>query len=155
SADDRDRLRWASLLHDIGKLQVHSRILNKPGKLGAREWKAIHRHPEEGAKLAAPLAPWLGEWASTIEQHHERWDGAGYPYGLKGTEISLGARIVGAADAFEVMTANRPYKKAMSAGAARHELTRCAGAHFDPTVVRAFLNISLGRLRWVTGPVAS
>lgn len=151
---DRDRLRWASLLHDIGKLHVSPKILNKPGKLVRREWRHIHRHPEAGARIVAPLAPWLGEWAATVEQHHERWDGTGYPHRLKGDEISLGARIVAVADAYEVMTAVRSYKKAASAATARKELTRSAGTHFDPIVVRAFLNISIGRLRWVTGPVA-
>jgi putative nucleotidyltransferase with HDIG domain len=151
---DRDRLRWASLLHDIGKLHISPKILNKPGKLVRREWRHIHRHPENGAKIVAPLAPWLGEWAATVEQHHEKYDGSGYPKGLRGDEISLGARIVAVADAYEVMTAVRSYKKAASAATARKELTRSAGTHFDPTIVRAFLNISIGRLRWVTGPVA-
>lgn len=153
-AADRDRLRWASLLHDIGKLQVSPKILNKPGKLGRREWLHIHRHPEAGARIVAPLAPWLGEWAATVEQHHEKYDGSGYPRGLQGDEISLGARIVAVADAYEVMTAARSYKKAASASTARKELTASAGTHFDPAIVRAFLNISIGRLRWVTGPVA-
>ena len=151
---DRDRLRWAALLHDIGKLHVHPRILNKPSQLDRREWRHIHRHPEKGAQIAAPLAPWLGEWACTIEQHHERWDGRGYPHGLRGEEIGLGARIVAVADAYEVMTAVRAYKKAASATTARRELTAGAGTQFDPAVVRAFLNISIGRLRWVSGPVA-
>lgn len=151
---DRDRLRWAALLHDIGKLQVSPKILNKPGKLIRREWRHIHRHPEAGARIVAPLAPWLGEWAATVEQHHEKFDGSGYPQGLQGEEIVLGARIVAVADAYEVMTAARSYKKAASASTARKELTRAAGTHFDPVIVRAFLNISIGRLRWVSGPVA-
>jgi putative nucleotidyltransferase with HDIG domain len=151
---DRDRLRWASLLHDIGKLHVSPKILNKPGQLVRREWRHIHRHPEAGARIVAPLAGWLGEWAATVEQHHENYDGTGYPHRLKGDEICLGARIVAVADAYEVMTAARSYKKAASAASARKELTRSAGSHFDPAVVRAFLNISIGRLRWVTGPVA-
>ena len=152
--DDRDRLRWASLLHDIGKLHVPTKILNKAGKLDDHEWKVIHRHPVEGATLARPLLAFLGEWAATIEQHHERYDGTGYPHKLRGEQICQGARIVSVADSYEVMTAVRPYKKAMSASAARKELTRCAGSHFDPEIVRAFLNISIGRLRWAIGPVA-
>ena len=151
---DRDRLRWAALLHDIGKLQVSPKILNKPAKLIRREWRHIHRHPEAGARIVAPLAPWLGEWAATVEQHHEKFDGSGYPHRLKGQEICLGARIVAVADAYEVMTAVRSYKKAASASTARRELTASAGTHFDPAIVRAFLNISIGRLRWVAGPVA-
>lgn len=151
---DRDRLRWAALLHDVGKLGVPKGILNKPGKLDGDEWTVIHRHPAEGARLIAPLHDFLGPWAITVEQHHERWDGTGYPNGIAGHEISLGARIVCVADAYEVMTAVRPYKKALGATAARHELTRCAGTHFDPEVVRAFLNVSIGRVRRVAGPVA-
>lgn len=151
---DRDRLRWAALLHDIGKLHIRKRILNKPSALSSHEWRHIHRHPEEGAKITAPLSSWLGEWSLTIVQHHEKFDGTGYPAGLRGDDISLGARIVAVADAYEVMTAVRPYKKAMNAKDARAELTRCAGSHFDPSVVRAFLQVSVGRLRWVAGPTA-
>ena len=151
---DRDRLRWAALLHDIGKLHIRKRILNKPSALSSHEWRHIHRHPEEGARIAAPLSDWLGQWSLTIVQHHEKFDGTGYPAGLKGDDISLGARIVAVADAYEVMTAVRPYKKAMNAKDARAELTRCAGTHFDPHVVRAFLQVSVGRLRWVAGPAA-
>ena len=152
--DARDRLRWSSLLHDIGKLTVHPDILNKPGKPNAEEWIALQRHPLEGAKLTAPLMPWLGEWALAVEQHHEKYDGSGYPYGLAGEQISYGARIVAVADVFETMTAKRSYKDAISPALARAELTRCAGAHFDADVVRAFLNISLGRLRWAAGPAS-
>ena len=151
---DRDRLRWSALLHDVGKLTVHPHILNKPAKLTEEEWKVIHRHPLEGARLAGPLLPWLGEWAKTIEQHHERHDGAGYPFGLGGHEISLGGRIVAVADSFDTMTAARPYARAKSAEAARRELARCSGTQFDPAMVRAFLNISIGRLRWAAGPLA-
>jgi len=152
--EDRDRLRWAALLHDIGKLQVSGAILNKPGKPEPHEWDILKQHPEEGARLAAPLLAWLGRWGSAIEQHHERYDGRGYPNGLSGAEISIGGRIVCLTDSFETMTAARPYKKPMSASAAREELARCAGEQFDPNVVRSFLNISLGRLRWTVGPAA-
>ncbi|HEX5266514.1 MAG TPA: HD domain-containing phosphohydrolase [Acidimicrobiales bacterium] len=152
--DDLDRLRWSALLHDIGKIHVSPRILNKPGQLQPDEWEAILRHPEEGARLAAPLEPWLGEWAQVIVQHHERWDGSGYPHGLGGREISYGARIVAMADAYEVMTASRSYKMPMSVAAARRELTTHAGSQFDPQVVRAFLEVSIGRLRGITGPLS-
>ena len=151
---DRDRLRWAALLHDIGKLHVPTRILNKPKKPTEKEWAVLKSHPARGARITAPLAAWLGSWADTIEQHHERWDGAGYPNGLSGADISLGARIVAVADAYEVMTAPRPYSRPVSAAAARQELARCAGAQFDPEVVRAFLNISIGKLRKVIGPIS-
>lgn len=150
---DRERLRWAALIHDIGKLDVPVKILNKPASLDTVELEVVRQHPLRGLAIAAPLAAWLGEWATGIDQHHERWDGSGYPYGLAGREIGFGARIVAVADAFEVMTAPRPYSRPISPRAAREELVRHAGGQFDPQVVRAFLNISLGRLRAVIGPL--
>ncbi|MGQ0848319.1 MAG: HD domain-containing phosphohydrolase [Actinomycetota bacterium] len=151
----RDRLRWAALLHDIGKLEVPAEILNKPSSLDAEEWKQIHRHPLEGMRLIAPIVGWLGPWATTIEHHHERWDGSGYPHGLAGEDIALGARIVAVADAYDVMVTGRSYKTKMSHADARAEVARHAGAQFDPRVVRALMNIALGRLRWSTGPLAA
>jgi putative nucleotidyltransferase with HDIG domain len=151
---DRDRLRWAALLHDIGKLQVPSTTLNKAGRPNEAEWAQIERHPFEGRRIAAPLLPWLGEWGEVIAQHHERHDGGGYPAGLRGSEISLGARIVALADAFEVMTAPRSYQRPRTPAAARRELARCAGTQFDPDIVRAFFAISIGRLWRVVGPVS-
>ncbi|MGH9043301.1 MAG: HD domain-containing phosphohydrolase [Acidimicrobiales bacterium] len=143
----RDRLRWSSLLHDIGKLTVHAHVLNKTEVLSDEEWAVIKRHPLEGARLTAPLSKWLGEWAATIAQHHERFDGKGYPYGLSGRHISLGARIVAVADSYDVMTSMRSYKRPMSPDKARQELARCAGSQFDPDIVRAFLAVSVWRLR--------
>ena len=151
---DRDRLRWAALLHDIGKLQVPSTTLNKAGKPNEAEWAQIERHPLEGKRIAAPLLPWLGEWGEVIAQHHERYDGHGYPARLRGAEISLGARIVALADAFEVMTAPRSYQRPRTPAAARRELARCAGTQFDPDIVRAFFALSIGRLWRVVGPVS-
>lgn len=150
-AGARDRLRWASLLHDAGKLTVDRSVLSKSTALSPAEWDVLRRHPLEGARLVAPLAPWLGEWGLAVAQHHERFDGSGYPFGLRGEEISLAARIVSVADAFEVMTARRSYKDAVSPSAARAELTRCAGTQFDPEIVRAFLAISLRRLGLAIG----
>ena len=150
---DRMRLRWAALVHDLGKLVVPGRVLNGGSDLSDDEWETIRRHPHEGQRLAAGLLPWLGEWGAAVVAHHERWDGSGYPAGLAGADIPYGARIVAVADAFEVMTSARSYHRPRSAAAARKELTRCAGAQFDPQVVRAFLGISVGRLRWVLGPV--
>jgi len=154
SSADRDRLRWSALLHDIGKLTVHAEVLNKTEKLSAADWEELKSHPLEGARLIAPLSSWLGEWSLTVAQHHEKHDGTGYPYGLAGEEISLGARIVAVADSFEVMTAARAYKRPASPSWARQELTRCAGTQFDPVIVRAFLNISIGRLRRAIGPIS-
>jgi HD domain len=154
ATDDRDRLRWAGLLHDVGKLKVAPAILNKPSEPDESEWEILRRHPDEGARLMSPLAAWLGPWAASVEQHHERWDGTGYPRGLAGEQICLGGRMVAVADAFEVMTSTRPYQRPVSADAARKELARCAGSHFDPVTVRAFLNISVGRLRATMGPLS-
>ena len=151
---DRDRLRWAALLHDLGKLQVPVLVLNKPGKLDDGEFSLIKRHPVIGAELAGPLLPWLGEWGRGILDHHERYDGRGYPNGVAGTEISLAGRIVGVVDSFETMTAARAYKKPMSTKFARKELADCAGTQFDPVVVRAFLGISLPKLMWAMGPLS-
>ncbi len=144
---DRARLRLAALVHDVGKLTVSADILRKPGRPNSEEWATLQGHPEAGIELAEPLAAWLGPWTGSINEHHERFDGTGYPRRLNGDRISLAGRIVAVADAFETMTANRPYKKQMSVSAARKELTDCAGSHFDPAVVRAFTEISLPRLR--------
>ncbi len=152
--EDRDRLRWSALLHDIGKLTVDGSILNKPGKPDEAEWRILQGHPLEGARLAAPLAAWLGPWADTIAQHHEKFDGTGYPFGLSGEQISLGGRIVAVADCYETMTAVRSYKAAMTAEAARKELAACAGTHFDPVIVRAFLEASVGRFNLLGGPLS-
>jgi hypothetical protein len=130
-------------------------ILAKRGEPTDEEWAFLREHPAAGARLAAPLRDWLGEWGDAIEQHHERWDGRGYPRGLAGTEISLAARIVAVADVFDVITSSRTYKEPSTPSAARMEITRCAGSQFDPDVVRAFLAISVrrgrlaGALAWV------
>ena len=148
---DCARLRWAALLHDIGKLEVPAEILSKPARLTSTEMDNVRRHPDEGARLIGPLAAWLGEWAGAVPHHHERFDGRGYPRGLAGEQISLAGRIVAVADSYEVMTAMRPYSKPIGVTAARQELVKCSGAQFDPVVVRAFLNISVGRLWRVVG----
>lgn len=152
--EDANRLRWAALLHDIGKLEVPTTILNKRGALNEIEHAIITEHPDAGARLAGPLAEWLGEWRHAIDQHHEKFDGTGYPRQLSGYDISEAGRIVAVTDAFETMTAVRSYKKASSVPDAREELVRGSGTHFDPDVVRAFLAISLPRLYRVIGPLA-
>ena len=151
---DAERLRWAALLHDLGKLMVPAEILNKDGRPTDAEWEILKTHPAEGVKLAAPIAAWLGEWLGAIGEHHERWDGDGYPSGLAGYDIHLGARIVSVADTYDVITSPRSYKKPISAEYARAEIARCAGSQFDPAVVRAFLSVGIGRLRFIAGPMA-
>ena len=114
----------------------------------------MRSHPEAGARAAADLLPWLGDWGSAILEHHERFDGTGYPQGLQGLDISRAGRLLAVVDAYEVITAARSYKRPTSTVKAREELARCAGSHFDPAIVRAFLAISLPRLLWATGPLS-
>ncbi|MEP2370651.1 HD-GYP domain-containing protein [Ilumatobacter sp.] len=154
TGSELDKLRWAALLHDVGKTAIATEILNKPGRLTDDEYDIVKTHPDEGRALVAPLSDWLGDSIQAVWQHHERFDGGGYPQGLSGTDISFAARVVTVADSYDVMTSARSYKKPMSAEAARTELAACSGAQFDPVVVRAFLNVSLGRLRLMTGPLA-
>ena len=145
SSDDRERLRWSALLHDIGKLHVTAGVLNKVGKPNPDEWESLQQHPTEGARIAGVLATWLGPWGLAIVQHHERFDGGGYPHGLRGEEISLAGRIVAVADAYEVMTSARSYAPPVAPAAARQELVSCAGGHFDPEIVHAFLRIAVAK----------
>ena len=135
--DALERLRWAALLHDVGKIEVPTEILNKQGKLTDEEFEVIKGHPEAGAVLVEPLREWLGDEILAVVQHHERFDGRGYPHGLAGEEISLAGRIVAVADTFDVITSARSYKKPMSPVEARREIQRCAGTQFDPSVARA------------------
>lgn len=153
--DELDRLNWAALIHDIGKLEVPAEILNKPGRPTNDEWTVLRAHPGAGSRYVEPLRPWLGGWVDAATQHHERWDGGGYPSGLSGADISLAGRIVSIADAFDVMTAARSYKQPLGAAQARTELTRSSGTQFDPALVRSFLQISLGRMRRLIGPLGA
>ena len=151
---DANLLRWAALLHDVGKLRVPREILTSDRRPTPAEWKVLTTHPAQGMALTESLADWLGEWRRTIGEHHERWDGNGYPNRLGRDQIHLGARIVAVADAFDVMTSARSYKQPVPAAVAREEIARCASTQFDPTVVRAFLNVGLRRLRFALGPLA-
>jgi putative nucleotidyltransferase with HDIG domain len=142
-------LEWlvhGALLHDLGKLGVAEAILEKPGPLTQEEWKVIRRHPEIGAKMIEPLEVLCGV-APVVRHHHERPDGSGYPDGLEGEEIALGARIAAAVDAYDVMLRGRPYRRERSQpqrkrpksspGEALGELRREAGGQFDRRVVEA------------------
>ena len=152
--EELDRLNWAALLHDVGKLDVSTEILNKPGKPTDEEWEQLRRHPLYGETLVEPLNEWLGTWTDAVGYHHENWDGKGYPRGIAGEEIPLAGRIVAIADVYDVITSARSYKEPASPTEARAELARCAGTQFDPRLVRAFVNISLGKMRLVMGPLS-
>jgi len=152
--DELDLLNWAALLHDVGKLEVPTEILSSTGTPTDEEWKVLRDHPARGADIVRSLEGWLGEWSRAVGEHHERWDGKGYPHQLRGEEIALAARIVAVADVFDVITSARSYKNASDTLTARQEITNCAGTQFDPVVVRAFLGISLGKLRLVMGPLS-
>jgi putative nucleotidyltransferase with HDIG domain len=135
--DHAERVRLAGLLHDVGKIGVSEAMLIKPGPLDEDEWAEMRTHPEIAARLLA--GPEFEDLRSWILAHHERPDGAGYPYGLSGNEIPLESRILAVADAWEAMTADRVYSSALSAEAAREELMAGSGTQFDKTVVEAFL----------------
>ena len=145
--EDRDKLRWVALLHDIGKLHVSPELLNKHGAPDDLEWQVLRAHPDAGRLLLGPLGDWLAPWSDGVAEHHERWDGRGYPRGLRGHQISRAARIITLTDSYEVMTAPRSYKPAMSHGEALEELKAHSGTQFDPEMVRAFMAIPLRRLR--------
>ena len=133
-------LRRGALLHDIGKIGVPDSILRKPTSLSESEWVAMRKHPEYGARIIAGI-PFLEDVSRIVRHHHERWDGTGYPDRLRGEEIPLGARIFAVADSFDAMTSDRPYRRAMSVGAACEEIVRCSGTQFEPSVVDAFSRI--------------
>ncbi|MHB9859184.1 HD-GYP domain-containing protein [Streptomyces sp. YIM S03343] len=137
--DDRvELLRFAGILHDVGKLGVPTRLLRKDGPLTPEERRVIELHPEYGHEMVRGIG-FLGEARAAVLHHHERLDGSGYPYGLTGSQIPECARVVAVADAFDAMTSTRSYRRARPVGAALEELERCAGAQFDPRMVEALV----------------
>jgi response regulator RpfG family c-di-GMP phosphodiesterase len=130
------------LLHDIGKIGIPDAILLKPGPLTADEWNVMRSHPEIGKRLIEKI-PFLHGAMPVVWCHHEKWDGSGYPRGLAGEDIPLNARIFMVVDAFDAMTFDRPYSKAVPFDVAIAEIKRCAGSHFDPRVVESFLRVPL------------
>jgi putative nucleotidyltransferase with HDIG domain len=146
SHDQVTLIKWAALIHDIGKINVSRFVLNKRAKLNYREYGEIKKHPGYTGHILG-LIPSLHPVIPIAANHHEHFDGSGYPAGLKGKEIPIGARIVAACDAFDAMTANRPYRIPLAPRSACREIKRCSGKHFDPEVVRValplFCNLSL------------
>jgi putative nucleotidyltransferase with HDIG domain len=134
-------IKIASMLHDVGKIGIDLAIIKKPAKLTTEEWAQVKRHPEIGANIVGQLG-FFGEASNIIKYHHSRFNGGGYPdASLSGGRIPVGSRIIAVTDAFDAMTNDRPYRKAMAKGAAFAELERCSGEQFDPKIVDAFLDI--------------
>ncbi|HEX8720161.1 MAG TPA: HD-GYP domain-containing protein [Pyrinomonadaceae bacterium] len=133
-------LSLGALVHDLGKIFVPGGVLHKEGRLTRGEWEAIRRHPLDGARMLLGVAA-SEDVRRVAAEHHERWDGRGYPAGLAGDRIDLNARVVAVADAFDAMTSERPYRPPVGYEEAAAELERCAGTQFDPAVVRAFLGV--------------
>jgi HD-GYP domain-containing protein (c-di-GMP phosphodiesterase class II) len=138
--DEIEKVKYAGLLHDIGKIGVSEAILNKPGSLTVQEFGEIKKHPELGVRIVADV-PFLKSLSPYILHHHEFYNGLGYPGGLKGMEIPLGARILGVCDAYEAMTSDRPYRKAMPVEKATSILVENRGKQFDPVVADLFLDL--------------
>ncbi len=140
SLEERLHLRYAAILHDIGKIGIPETILNKPARLTEEEYTLMKRHPLIGAAIVEHIA-FLHPVIPLIRHDHERWDGLGYPDGIKGETIPIGARIIAVVDAYDAMAIDRVYRKAPGHEFALRELRRCAGTQFDPAVVEAFLSI--------------
>jgi HD-GYP domain-containing protein (c-di-GMP phosphodiesterase class II) len=140
-------IEFAALLHDVGKIRIPAEIINKPGKLDAREWDIIRRHTIEGESMLRQVGGTLAGVGRLVRASHERFDGHGYPDGLVGASIPIESRIVSVCDAYNAMTTERPYRSARRAQEALEELRRCAGSQFDPEVVKAVEKVLHRRFR--------
>lgn len=138
--DFLEKLEYLALMHDIGKIGVPENILNKPSRLSDEEYTLVQGHSAVGADIIKNIK-YIGEYADVVRHHHERLDGRGYPDGLRGDKVSLGAGIVGVADAFDAMTTERVYREPVTKLEAANELRRCSGSQFNPDVVAAFIRV--------------
>jgi putative nucleotidyltransferase with HDIG domain len=134
-------ISYGALLHDVGKIGVPDSVLLKPGKLTEEEWATMRNHTLIGYKMISRIK-FLKGAADIVLYHHERWDGDGYPYGIEGEDIPLGARIFSVIDSFDAITSKRVYKEAVPIELAKKEIERCAGTQYDPEIVRHFLTIT-------------
>ena len=137
---EMESLALGALLHDIGKIRVPDAILHKPDKLTPKEWLRMRNHPLYGQQMLSGIE-FLDGASRVVVQHHEKWDGSGYPWGLAGKEIDRNARIFAVTDAFDAMTSDRVYRSGLTYEAAAAELNQGAGTHFDPKVVEAFCSM--------------
>jgi putative nucleotidyltransferase with HDIG domain len=137
---DLEKMRVAGILHDLGKIGVPETVLNKPGKLSDKEFEMVRKHPELGVEILEPIE-FLRDVFPIILHHHEKYDGTGYPCGLKGKVIPIESRVLAIADTFDAMTSTRAYRKALTIEEAKVEIKRCSGTQFDPEFASIFLNI--------------
>jgi putative nucleotidyltransferase with HDIG domain len=141
-------IRVGGLLHDVGKIGVPEDILRKPGRLTAEELEVLRRHPQLGALVVGAMPDIEPPIIDIVRYHHERWDGTGYPDGLKGEDIPLLGRLTAVADAFSAMTTSRPYRKGLPWEAALHEIEVNSGTQFEPIMARAFLRAAARDVLW-------
>jgi len=138
--DKMKELELAAVLHDIGKLGIPDKILKKPGRLTKEEFETMRQHSEKGEQMLEGISD-LEPYKKYVRAHHERYDGFGYPDGLKGESIPLVSRIIFVADTFDAMTSDRPYRKGLSLEVTMEELIKCSGTQFDPIIVEVFIKI--------------
>jgi HD-GYP domain-containing protein (c-di-GMP phosphodiesterase class II) len=142
-AEVRRAVRLGALLHDVGKIGIADSILLKPGPLDDSEWEQMKMHPQIGERMLQGIE-FLDRALPIVRSHHERWDGSGYPDGRAGEEIPMAARIIAVCDAFDAMTSDRPYRKALPVEAACDEIQRCSGTQFDPTCAMLLVEMVRG-----------
>ena len=153
-AKEIEKIRYAALLHDIGKIKVKEEILNKPGRLTNEEYRIITEHPAFGAKIMSPV-PEFREILPYMYHHHEKFASGGYPDGVKGDSIPLAARIIAVADTFDAMTSDRPYRNALSIEIALEEINKNSGVQFDPRIVKVFNELYEQEKEWIVGIIDS